>query len=86
VVKEVSRIQVADESGIITPEMALELQRMFSVEKYSGTQIADKGSNCNGSRFESKVIWNSTTKRPLWSSGDSRTDTWINWTDTITPS
>lgn len=75
--RDISRIPFVDEQKVITPEGALELDRQFRTEIYTTTQITDAGSGCNSNRFESKMIWNTTTKRPLWSSSASRTGAWV---------
>lgn len=75
--RDISRIPFVDEQKVITPEGALELDRQFRTEIYTTAQITDASSGCNSNRFESKMIWNTTTSRPLWSAGSTRTSAWV---------
>lgn len=74
---DLSRIKVSDDAGVVTPEFALELERQTRTETYTTTQIEDAGSACNSRRFAGKMVWNTTTNRPLWSAGATRTSNWV---------
>lgn len=84
--RDLSPVQVSEQDGTPTPEFAMELERLIRTEQYTTTQISDASSSCNSTRFESKMIWNTTTNLPFWSAGDARTDDWVSFSTTITPS
>lgn len=71
-------IPVTKDGMLVSKEFIELLESQKKVPSFTSTQIDDSSHPLNKQyRFKGMHIWNDTTNRPLWSSGNGRTDAWI---------
>ena len=68
----------------LTEELTIIGNLLQADTKYTQEQLADKGSVINTRlKQEGLRIWDTTNKRPVWSTGKNPEDVWITGADTI---